>query len=114
MGWCPDYPDANNYDREVFGPNGSSNPYTTQGEPSGGVFWKNQAYIDLLNLAAVETDPVKRVDLYAQAEQILVNTDAVIIPIYWYAANRVTKPYIVRTFGTGGSEEFTKWDVLPH
>ena len=114
MGWCPDYPDANNYDREVFGPNGSSNPYTTAGEPSGGVFWKNQAYIDLLNQAAVEADPVKRVDLYAQAEQILVNTDAVIIPIYWYAANRVTKPYIVRTFGTGGSEEFSKWDILPH
>jgi len=114
MGWCPDYPDANNYDREVFAPNGSSNPYNAAGEPEGGVFWKNQAYVDLLNQAAVENDPVKRVDLYAQAEQILVYTDAVIIPIYWYARNTCTKPYVVRTFGTGGQEEYAKWDILPH
>jgi oligopeptide transport system substrate-binding protein len=113
MGWCPDYPDANNYDREVFAPNGSSNPYT-DGHPSGGVFWSNQAYVDLLDQAAIETDVVKRVDLYAQAEEILVYTDAVIIPIYWYARNTVTKPYIVRTFGTGGQEEYAKWDILPH
>ncbi len=113
MGWCPDYPDANNYDREVFAANGSSNPYTN-GKPSGGVFWANPTYEDLLKKAAVETDNTKRVELYAQAEQILVYTDAVIIPIYWYAANRVTKPYVVRTYGVGGSEEFAKWDIIPH
>ncbi|MBE3066684.1 MAG: hypothetical protein IMZ73_04515 [Chloroflexi bacterium] len=113
MGWCPDYPDANNYDKEVFGPNGSSNPFT-DGKPSGGVFFDDPAYIDLINRAAVETDVTKRVDLYAQAEQILVYTDAVIIPIYWYARNTVTKPYVVRTFGVGGSEEYSKWDLLPH
>jgi oligopeptide transport system substrate-binding protein len=113
MGWCPDYPDANNYDREVFAANGSSNPYTA-GKPSGGIFWNNQKYEDLMNQAAVETDVAKRVELYAQAEQILVYEDAVIIPIYWYARNTVTKPYIVRTFGTGGQEAYEKWDVLPH
>jgi len=113
MGWCPDYPDANNYDREVFAANGSSNPYT-DGKPSGGVFWFNQMYEDLMNQAAVETDVVKRVDLYAQAEKILVFDDAVIIPIYWYARNTCTKPYIVRTFGTGGQEAYEKWDILPH
>ena len=113
MGWCPDYPDANNYDREVFAPNGSANP-VTNGQPSGGLFWNDPAYNTLLDQAAVETDNTKRVDLYAQAEQILVNTDAVIIPIYWYARNTVTKPYVVRTYGVGGSEEFAKWDILPH
>ena len=113
MGWCPDYPDANNYDREVFAPNGSANP-VTNGKPSGGLFWNDPAYNALLDQAAVETDVTKRVDLYAQAEQILVNTDAVIIPIYWYARNTVTKPYVVRTYGVGGSEEFAKWDILPH
>jgi len=113
MGWCPDYPDANNYDREVFAPNGSANPYT-DGAPSGGIFWKNQAYEDLLALAAVETDNTARVDLYAQAEDILVYTDAVIIPIYWYARNTVTKPYVIRTYGVAGAEEYSKWDILPH
>lgn len=113
LGWCPDYPDANNYLREVFAANGSSNPYT-DGEPSGGVFWKNQLYEDLMLQAAKETDPVKRVELYAQAETILVYEDAVIIPIYWYARNSTTKPYVVRTFGTAGQEEYAKWDILPH
>lgn len=113
MGWCPDYPDANNYDREVFAANGSSNPYT-DGKPSGGIFWANQAYEDLMNQAAMETDVAKRVELYAQAETILVYDEAVIIPIYWYARNTVTKPYVVRTFGTGGQEAYEKWDILPH
>jgi oligopeptide transport system substrate-binding protein len=113
MGWCPDYPDANNFLREVFAANGSSNPYTN-GKPSGGIFWFNQQYEDLMQQAAVEADPQKRVELYAQAEQILVYEDAVIIPIYWYARNTVTKPYIVRTFGTGGQEALEKWDILPH
>jgi oligopeptide transport system substrate-binding protein len=114
MGWCPDYPDANNYDREVFAPNGSSNPVNPDGTPAGGVMWNNAAYNDLMDEAAVETDPTARVELYAQAEEILVSTDAVIIPIYWYARNTCTKPYVVRTFGTGGHENFSKWDILPH
>jgi len=113
MGWCPDYPDANNYDREVFAANGSSNPYT-DGAPSGGIFWKNDRYEELMGLGAVETDNTKRVELYAEAENILVNVDAAIIPIYWYARNTVTKPYVVRTFGTGGQEAYEEWDILPH
>jgi len=113
MGWCPDYPDINNYDREVFSANGSSNPYT-DGKPSGGIFWANQEYEDLMAQGAVETDNTKRVEIYAKAETILVYTDAAIIPIYWYTRNTVTKPYVVRTFGVGGQEEFAKWDILPH
>jgi len=113
MGWCPDYPDANNYDREVFAANGSSNPYTN-GKPSGGIFWNNPTYEDLMKQAAIETDNTKRVELYAQAEEILVYTDAVIIPIYWYSSNRLTKPYVTRTQGVGGSEEFSKWDISAH
>ncbi len=113
MGWCPDYPDVNNYDMEVFGPNGSSNPYTN-GKPSGGVFWENAEYLDLMKQGAVETDNTKRVEIYAKAEEILVYTDAVIIPIYWYTASSCTKPYVTRTYGVGGSQEFAKWDILPH
>jgi len=112
MGWCPDYPDINNYDREVFSANGSSNPYT-DGKPSGGLFWANERYEELMTLGAVETDNAKRVELYAEAEEILVDSDAVIIPIYWYASNTVTKPYVVRTHGTGGQQAYEEWDLLP-
>jgi len=114
MGWCPDYPDASNYDKDVMSVGGSSNPTNTDGTPAGGLMWNNPAFTALVNQAALETDPAVRVDLYAQAEDILVYTDAAIIPIYWYARNTVTKPYVVRTFGVGGSEEYSKWDILPH
>jgi len=70
--------------------------------------------VTLLLAAAKERDPQARIDLYAQAEEILVKTEAVMIPIYWYTRVTVTKPYITRTFGVGGHEKFEKWDILPH
>ena len=113
LGWCLDYPDANNFDREVFAANGSSNPTDASGAPAGGVMWKNDEYERLVNEAAVELDPAKRVDLYAQAEDILVNTDAVIIPIYWYTNLDMTKPYVTRTYSSTGHEAYEKWDMTP-
>ncbi len=114
LGWCLDYPDANNFDREVFAAGMSSNPTDETGAPSGGLMWNNPEYEALVDEAATETDPAKRVDLYAQAEEILVKTDAVMIPIYWYTRNTVTKPYVTRTFSVGGHEIFYKWDLAPH
>jgi len=111
MGWCLDYPDANNFDREVVASNGSANPTDKAGKPSGGLFWKNEKFEELVKQAALETDPAKRVDLYAQAEQILVWDDAVMIPIYWYTRVTVTKPNVVRTFSVGGHEIYYKWDL---
>jgi oligopeptide transport system substrate-binding protein len=111
MGWCLDYPDANNFDREAVASGGSANPTDKNGKPSGGFFWKNDKYEELVAQAALETDPAKRVDLYAQAEQILVWDDAAIIPIYWYTRLTVTKPYVVRTFSVGGHEIYYKWDI---
>ncbi|MHB8779614.1 MAG: peptide ABC transporter substrate-binding protein [Anaerolineales bacterium] len=112
LGWCLDYPDANNFIRENFDANGSSNPYT-DGKPSGGVFYNNPDFFAGLAAAATESDPAKRVEMYAALEQTLVYDDAVIAPIYWYSRNTVTKPYVVRTFGVGGQEALEKWDILP-
>jgi oligopeptide transport system substrate-binding protein len=107
LGWCQDYPDANNFDREAVGFGSSANP-----AGGGGLNWKNPTYEGLLDQAAKETDPTKRVDLYAQAESILVKTDAVLIPIYWYTGVGVTKPNVARTYSVlGGLEHFEKWDI---
>ena len=110
LGWCLDYPDANNFIREVFASGGNANG-TTDGQPSGGVFWYNEQFETLVRQAATETDPATRLELYSQAEQILVYDDAVIIPIYWYSRNTVTKPYVTRTFSVGGHEIYAKWDI---
>ena len=81
----------------------------------GGVSWSDDKFNQLVLDAAKETDVKKRVDMYAQAEQILVHDDAVIAPIYWYTRLSVTKPYITRTFSVlGGLEHYEKWDVAAH
>ncbi|MCC6148104.1 MAG: hypothetical protein IT308_11115 [Anaerolineaceae bacterium] len=112
MGWCPDYADANNFIRDVFAPDGSSNPdKNSDGTPDGGINWKDDKFTQLLLDAAKELDPVKRVDIYAQAEEMLVFEEAAIAPIYWYTRVTVTKPYVTRTFGSAGQESVDKWDI---
>jgi oligopeptide transport system substrate-binding protein len=92
QGWCLDYPDANNWTKEVFAPGGHHQAYTS---------WTNEEFEAILEEAALEPDPVKRQDMYAQAEQILVYQDAAIIPIYWYTNVGVTRPYLERTYPAG-------------
>jgi oligopeptide transport system substrate-binding protein len=111
MGWCVDYPDENNFIREVFIKGGSQNP-----KEGGGINWgpgdpNYDGWAALLLAAAKERDPLKRIDTYAQAEEILVKTEAAIIPIYWYTRNTVTKPYVIRTFSVSGHEDFVDWDL---
>jgi oligopeptide transport system substrate-binding protein len=106
MGWCQDYPDANNFIREVFAVGGNVNPNP------GGVNWENAEFEALVRQAAQELDPAKRVELYALAEEILNVEDAVIAPIYWYTIVTVTKPHVDRTFSVlGGLERIQKWDI---
>lgn len=114
LGWCPDYPDANNFARENNAVNGSQNPADENGEPYGGFNWKNENYERIVLEAAKETDLAKRAELYAQAEQIAMVDDAIMIPIYWYTNPDLTKPYVTRTFSSNGLEAFEKWDILPH
>jgi oligopeptide transport system substrate-binding protein len=101
LGWCMDYPDASNFDKDVFRSDSANN--NTE--------WASDEFDALVDEAALETDLQKRHDLYVEAEKLLVEEDAVIIPIYWYTGVRVTKPYVNRTFGRGGNEAFWKWTM---
>jgi oligopeptide transport system substrate-binding protein len=101
LGWCDDYPDANNFARDVFRSD-SGNNHTK---------WVNEKYDELVDQAAFETDLQARHDLYVEAEKILVEEDAAIAPLYWYTSVQLTKPYVTRTFGKGGQEYFEKWSL---
>lgn len=108
--WCQDYPDANNFDRQTFAVGGYANPFGA--DQIGGLSWTNADFERLVREASKETDPAARVDLYAQAEEILVYSDAAIIPMVWYTSAGVTKPYVTRTFSVlGGIERWEKWDI---
>jgi len=111
LGWCLDYPDANNFTREVWIKGGSQNP-----AGGGGAWWgTGDEYYDqfeeLVLAAAVERDPQARIELYAEAEEILVDTYAVLAPIYWYTDLSMTKPYVTRTYAVSGHQDFSTWDI---
>jgi oligopeptide transport system substrate-binding protein len=100
-GWGSDYPDAHNFLYDVF-------HSTSQNNDTG---WANEEFDSLVEEAAGLTDPAERQALYMDAEQILVYEDAAIIPIYWASDVELTKPYVERTYSTGGDQRFEKWNV---
>lgn len=100
-GWCQDYPDADNFLRGVFR---SDSP---QNDPK----WKNEEFDKLVDQAAVESDPAKRQELYTKADKLLVDTDAAIIPLYWYTNVEVTKPTVARVTSMTGNESFETWKL---
>ena len=100
LGWCMDYPDANNFLNEAVIPQRSS-----YGD------WTNATYESLLDQAAREQNPETRKALYKQAEEILVETDAVMLPLYYYASVVATKPYLERTYAAGVEFDVSTWRI---
>jgi len=100
MGWGADYPDAHNF-LLVF--------HSEYGEKN--VRWKNNEYDKLVEEAAVETDPEKRKALYRRAEEIIVEEDCVLIPLYYSAYNILAKPYLSRTFSPDTLYLLEDWKI---
>jgi oligopeptide transport system substrate-binding protein len=103
ISWVMDYPDANNFDREVFA--------AGQGAFSGIVHWQDPNYDKLVLDAAKETDPAKRTQLYADADKILVVDDAVLAPLYWYSSPTVYNPNVMHPVSITGYDYYEKWDL---
>jgi peptide/nickel transport system substrate-binding protein/oligopeptide transport system substrate-binding protein len=81
--WSADYPDPESLLWTLFSSESKDN-YTD---------YQNQQFDNALVQAAVEQDPARRADVYAEAQQILVD-DAVILPLYYDVAYTVVKPYV--------------------
>lgn len=102
LGWCLDYPDANNFLFDVLH---SSNA------GSWGFGWTNETFDSLIEQAQVELDTAVRRDLYAQAEQIVVQQDAVLVPLWYTVSVTLTKPYVERPQGRLTTTYFEFWQV---
>ncbi|WP_299024209.1 peptide ABC transporter substrate-binding protein [uncultured Thermanaerothrix sp.] len=122
--WVQDYPDANNFLREVFTDNnGTPGPYQdvvnwpVAENAEGKIVYtpgSNPLYdkfVELVIAAAKETDSDKRMQLYADAENILVNEAVVILPLYWYADKVLVSPRVIDTPSITGYDRFEKWDI---
>lgn len=82
-GWCADYPDPENFADVLF--------HTGSQQNTGG--YSNPSLDRLLKLAWVEQNVNKRIQLYQQAEQIIVN-DAPVLFTAHSLAYMLVKPYM--------------------
>ena len=84
LGWEADYPDPQDFLDILF---------HSDSENNHGLYSNQEADV-LLEDARVETDSVRRIDLYQNAEEIIIN-DAAWVPL-WFAGERhvLIKPYV--------------------
>ena len=82
-GWCADYPDPENFADVLFH---SDSPQNTGG-------YSNPKLDALLEAARVEQDVTKRIEMYQQAEQMIVD-DAPVLFTTHSLSYRLVKPYV--------------------
>jgi oligopeptide transport system substrate-binding protein len=118
--WVQDYPDANNFLFDVFGLNAAFTDVVdwpinvglnTSEEYEPGSNENFDRFTELLQQAANEQDPEARMDLYSQAEQILLVDEAVVAPLYWYTDDILIRPEIQDTESITGYDHWEKWDI---
>jgi len=83
-GWGADFPDPHNF-MSLFTCNSGNNR----------TGWCNKEYDALVEQAAAETDPEKRIVIYNQAQKILTETDSPIAPFYITTQQNLIKPYVI-------------------
>jgi oligopeptide transport system substrate-binding protein len=104
LAWNADYDDPASF-LEVFARDNIEN------DPG----YKSAAFNELIDKARVEPEPAQRIALLQQSERVLLD-DYPIIPIYFYAARRLVKPYIGGAKITPMNRTYTKhlfWENTP-
>jgi len=82
-GWCADYPDPENFADVLF--------HSGSAQNNGG--YASSVVDNLLEEARVEPDIAKRIALYQQAEQMIVEDAPVLFTVHWLSFQLV-KPYV--------------------
>lgn len=96
LGWCQDYPHANNWIHEVFHPEqGGNEPLVSADDPQIGEFVQTFAET---TVAAQTAAPDEQLALYKEAERLYVDEIVGIAPIYYYTRNVVTKSWVDRVY----------------
>jgi oligopeptide transport system substrate-binding protein len=83
-GWSADYPDPDSMLRVLF--------HSREGLNS--VRWSNPEFDALTEQAARIADRKRRIELYQQADRILVAEEAAIMPLSYAQGRQLVKPYV--------------------
>lgn len=102
LGGCSDYPDQNDW-----------LPLFKSESGMNFVKYDNAKYDTLVETAAYETNLTKRLDLYRQAEEIFINQDTALAPLYYYTYNRLYKPWLTKVVinPVGGGDPVAQWKI---
>jgi peptide/nickel transport system substrate-binding protein len=91
IAWVADYPDPENFLNLFYSKNlpedASENAYINS------VRYTNPKFDEIFVAAKRESDPIKRMELFAQADQILMD-DAVVMPLYYDDYLRLLNPQV--------------------
>ncbi len=96
MGWCADYPHANNWVHEVFNPTqGSNEALLSFDDPQVGELVRQ---LNNVTIAAQTAPPAEQLALYKQAEILLINDIVGMIPVLYFVQEIVVKPWLDRIY----------------
>jgi oligopeptide transport system substrate-binding protein len=99
MGWVMDYSDPENMLNVVFHPD-SPFQYT---------FWDDQDFRDLVDQAMTEFDFATRNALWQEAERIMLDDYAAVMPIFHYDRNALLLPEIEAVYPPFGTPPYKHW-----
>lgn len=103
LGWGADFPDPHNF-MDLF-LSASGNNYTR---------WKSKQYDSLVRKASEELDRSKRKDLYDQAQRILLEKEAVIVPLFNESLNYMVSDRVQRHhMNSMGDIYFQEFELKP-
>ena len=100
LGWSPDYPDPHTFVDVLFRSDSTINPSK----------YANEEVDALLDEATTEPDPARRIQLYQQAEQIIVN-EAPWVPMWWGMVGKILVKTYVNDFHISPLGSFTLRNV---
>lgn len=101
-GWCADYNEAYNFV-------GDGVNFLRNTSRIG--LWSNPAYEALIAAIPQTADEPARRLLYQQAEQILVEDDAVVGPLFNTVNSTLTRPYLQRTYAASTIDPISAWVI---
>lgn len=101
LGWSADYPDENNWVREVFHCTDSVN-YSRA---------KCTKADEMTKEGALETDLEKREELYQQAEKLMFEDEVRAAPYYHRGYTILVKPYVKRAFTSFAPPNWDTWQI---
>jgi oligopeptide transport system substrate-binding protein len=101
MGFAAEVPDADSFLYAIA--------HTKYGEKN--LRWERTDFDALVEKAQVEMNQAKRRQMYQQAEKILCEDEAAIIPLWSYAYVNLTKPYLKRQYSRMMIDSIKNWKI---